>query len=73
MAVGKDPAAQAETFRKGAQFVRIVIKLTGLTPAGATAPMRHWVLSQAAIDSYSVSGAQATVNLHWKSITSSTP
>lgn len=77
MPVGKNPAARAQTFQKGAQFAKIIIRMTGLTPAGATAPMRHWTLFQAAIDSYSVSGsgatAQATVNLHWKSITVSTP
>ena len=73
----KHPREFSNTFKKGAQFAKITIVLSGLTPAGAIAPMRRWVLTGVGIDSYAVTGtgpsAQAIINLHWKSIALSTP
>jgi hypothetical protein len=73
MSVVNNAAAQASTFKQGSKFAKITIVLDGVTPSGAKAPMRKWIVSDATIDSYSVAGtggsAVATVNLHWTTMT----
>src|ERR1700722_900112 len=54
--VGRKLSETAGTFKKGAQFSKMTIVLNGTTPAGATAPMRHWTITDAVIDSYAVTG-----------------
>ncbi len=75
--VGKKPSDLSNTFKKGAQFAKMTIYLSGTTPAGATAPMRHWTITDGVIDSYAVTGsgpgAQAIINLHWATIKLATP
>jgi hypothetical protein len=75
--VDKNAREIATAFKKGAVLHQITIVMTGITPAGAMAPMRHWVLTDAMVDSFAVTGtgqsAQSILGLHWKSMTTSTP